>query len=255
MRLKKILGIMVVSVLIMVSITSDVVYGANDYTALQKDFYVDLSTNKKVKWYETITTNVKINGKIVGVVSTNIGTTRTKKEYSGFYYDTLLIENIVKGKKGSALNYGYCENLKVYTTAPSGSKLWSHSPVNKATSTSYNIGVGINSDGEKSISGSKNFTKNALEINDLSDTSSNYFCAEYDYLQHSFRWDWKLSKYSYYESTQISAYTLRTKKSKYDNEINIYAKFESWDSEPGFWAGAWKRYGSSTTTIEFVNQY
>ncbi len=229
---------------------------AEDLESSTCGFSVDLDVYMAPKWYNTVTTYCKLNGKTIGVCSTDVGMCRAyQKTSDGQYMDQVLIRCTMKGKNPAKNYYGYSEHLTIQSKLPSGTKLMAYSPVQTKDSVSYDVGLNAGSDKTVGISASRTFTKNALEINSYSDSSERLFKSCFDYKHHDWRWDWKLSKYSYNESTQLAHYVIKTTKSKYDVSVVVKAKFERWDAAPKYWASAYGMYAYKESTISIKSPY
>lgn len=238
------------------SVDQSVVYAASDTQASTYGFDVDLDYYKTTVWYNTITTNVKLDGNIIGVCKTNIGMTRAKQKATGGYkMDHVFVRCTMKGKNPKTNYAGYAEHLTIQSTLPSGTELMSYSPEQEATSVSYDIGVDASSDRSVGVSASTTFTKNALEINSYSDTDARLFKACYDYKHSVFRPNWSLDKYSYNESKQRAHWVIKTSKSKYATKMIVKPKFERYTSAPSYWASPYSSYSTVNQTITFTTPY
>lgn len=228
----------------------------SDTEASLYGFSVDSDYYKKTVWNKQIKTEVKIDGEIVGVCLTDIGTTRAKEKSSdGQYMDHVLIRCTMKGKNPVNGLAGYAEHLTVQSTLPNGKDLVAYSPEQVATSTSYNVGVSASSDKTVGISAGTTFTKKALEINSYTDTSERLFKACFDYQHTILRPNWKLNKYSYNESTQRMHYVIKTSDSKYKTAIWVKAKFQKWSDSPGYWATEYNKYNTGSVIIYITSGY
>lgn len=157
-------------------------YEAYDQEAYMYGFEVDSTQYEDTVWHNTVTTNVRIDGNIVGVCTTNIGMTRAKtRTSSGHYMDQVLVRCLMKGKHPKEDYVGYAEHLTVQSTLPAGTELMAYSPEQLADSISYTVGGNIGSDKKWGVSGSVTITKDALEINSYSDTDARLYKACYDY--------------------------------------------------------------------------
>lgn len=222
--------------------------------SMYNGFEVDLDTYYTPVWYNSVQTNCKLNGNIIGTCTTDIGVSRAKQKATGGYsMDQVMVRCAMKGKKPKSFYAGYSEHLTIQSKLPSRTTLMAYSPTQLATSTSYDVGVEASSDKTVGISASTTITKKALEINSYSDVSARLFKSCYDYQHHILRPNWKLSKYSYNESFQRAHYVIKTNSTeKYSMEIVVKPKFERWDNTPGYWASSYGVYSTVTHTISLT---
>lgn len=250
-----------VAIIMSVSIMAVDVNAAVDTEADVHGFNVDSGVYKKSVWYNTVTTNVKTDGHIIGVCTTKIGMTRTKNKVSNSkYIDQFFVKCTMKGRNPKSGKAGYSEDLTISSTLPSSASLIAYSPESQAGMKSYQIGVnaGYESGGKFSagISGSTNVTKKALEINNYSDTAARLVKINYDYENN---W-WIPSgyntygKYSYDESTQRMHFAAQTSKSNYAMSLLVQPKFEEM-SGVGYWSFAYSKYSIVYQTITFTTPY
>jgi len=234
------------------------VFADNGSETITYGFSVDTEYYEKPVWYTTIISNSRSAGGIVGVCTTKIGATRSKsKTTDGSYMDHFFVRCTMKGQTinpNTSLEFaGYSESLIIESELPTETELMSYSPTQIANKTTYSIGLSAGSDKSVGISASGEFTKNALEINNFSDTSKRLFKAGYDY-QHSFL-NWKLNKYSYNESQQYAHFVVKPKQSNYKMSISSIAKFQLWDSEPALFVPEYDQYTSFKYSIGFKTPY
>ena len=254
-KIKFLLMIMLMLCTVIVANPS-VVLAASDTQASTYGFDVDLDYYKTTVWYNTVTTNVKLDGNIIGVCKTNIGMTRAKQKATGGYkMDHVFVRCIMKGKNPKTNYAGYAEHLTIQSTLPSKTELMAYSPEQIATKVSYDIGINASSDKSVGISASTTFTKNALEINSYSDTDSGYFKACYDYQHAVLRPNWSLNKYSYNESKQRAHWVIKTSNSKYSTKIVVKPKFQWWSATPGYWASQYSRYSIVNQKLTLTTPY
>lgn len=252
MKLCKRIAVFGIAMLMSFSTFSNVTYAANDTEAAAYGFKVDTQQYKDTVWYNTITTNVKSGGDIIGVCTTSIGMTRTEKSVSGGkYLDQVFVKTTMKGKKPKSNKAGYSEHLTISSKLPSSASLVAYSPESKAGMKSYNIGVDV--DG---ISGSTTVTKKALEINNYSDTSARLAKICYDYENN-----WCLpsgyntyGKYAYNESIQRMHFSMKTSNSRYNMALKVKPKFEEMDGT-GYWTFTRNKFFSVDLTINFKTPY
>ncbi len=222
-------------------------------------FSINTQYYEKPVWYTTITSNCRYAGGIVGVCTTKIGVTRSKtKTTDGSYMDHFLVRCTMKGRTinaGTSTEFaGYSESLIIQSELLcEEDELMSYSPTQIATEKTYNVGLSASTDKTIGISASGEFTKKALEINNFSDTDKRLFKAGYDY-QHSF-FSWKLNRYSYNESQQYAHFVVKTNQSKYKANVDSIAKFQLWDSAPGFLVPEYDQYTSFKQSIGFKTPY
>lgn len=244
-------------IMVVAGIDNGKVYAGTDVESSAYGFSIDNDYYKKTCWYNVVTSNVKYNGNIIGTNTTYIGMTRSKSSVSGGYYlDQVMVKCVMKGKNPKSSYCGYAEHLTVESKFPSGMYLVAYSPESEAGMRTYQIGATAKSDKTIAISASTSVTKNALEINNYCDTSARKFMICYDYIHHTFRWNWDTyAKYAYNESIQRAHYTIKTKKSKYAMKLVVTSKFERWSDKPSFWANGYGRYGELEQTITFTTPY
>lgn len=90
--------------------------------------------------------------------------------------------------------YGYNRKCNLYTTIENGNELLASSPLYRASSTSYSVGLGAGVDSKGvynfSISGSVNFVSNALNITNKSSGITNRVDVSIDLNESCWSWDW-----------------------------------------------------------------
>lgn len=226
-------------------------YAANDPTAAVYGFTVDTSQYKNTVWYNTVTTNVKSGGDIIGVSTTKIGMTRLKTKSGGKYLDQVFVKCTMKGKQPKHNKAGYSESLTIRSQLPTHAELAGYSPEPKSGMSSYSIGVG-----SSGISGSTTVTKNALEINNRSNTATGYVNICYDY-DNNWWLPWNYNtygKYAYNESIQRMQYAIETTSSKYKLSLVVTPEFEEKDGTDWL-ALTNNKFGSVKQTINFTTPY
>ncbi len=255
--LRGIVGFALSICLIVCSNVNIVAFAASDVEAGAYGFNVDSGTYKTSVWYNTVTTNCKIDGKIIGVCTTSIGMTRAKKKVSGNYYlDQVFVKCTMKGKNPVKKYAGYSEHLTIKSALPKNTSLVAYSPESIANMKSYDIGVSVGSDKSVGISGSTTVTKKALDVNNYCDTSSRLVKICYDYKNN-----WLVpsgyntyGKYAYNESIQRTHYTIKTAKSKYGLSLHVIPKFEVMDGV-GYWTFSKEKYVTVDNTITFTSAF
>lgn len=259
MKLVKVIAAFTVAVIVSACNCVSSVSAANDVGASVYGFNVDNSQYKSTRWYNTVTTNVKSDGHIIGVCTTTIGNTRANKSVSGQYIDQIFVKCTMKGRNPKSGKAGYSEHLTIKSTLPSGTSLAAYSPESQAGMKSYQIGAnaGASKSGVSAgISGSTTVTKKALTINNYCDTAARLVEICYDYKNN-----WNIfsgyetyGKYSYNESIQRMNYAIKTGKSKYKTSIVVIPKFEEMDGT-GYWTFTKKKWYSVNQTITFTTSY
>lgn len=171
MRFKKTVAA-ILSVVLIFSNSCIVFASDNDVEAELYGFEVDNSKFYDTIWYTDIKTNVYCSSTLIGVCTTNIGVTGSRKKVSGNKnLDQIMIKCTMKGR-GADCIYGYSEHLTIESKLPSGTQLVSYSPVAEAEMASYDVGCSASTDKTAGISASTKVTKKALEINCYSDTAA-----------------------------------------------------------------------------------
>lgn len=250
--------IMILGLCVAGNVSPTLVYASTenpDEAAAIYGFEIDLDRYHQSVWYNTVTTNVKADGNVIGVCTTKMGMTRAKqKTSSGDYMDHMLVRCTMKGRNPVTNYAGYSEHLTIQSTLPTDTELMGYSPVQLANSISYEVGGSVGTDKIVGVSGSVTIEEKALEINSYSDTDARLFKACYDY-QHGILLTWKLNKYSYNESKQLANWVIGTKDSSYGMKLIVKAKFERYDAVPGFWATSFLEYYTMNQTITFKSVY
>ena len=233
------------------------VYAGTDVEASGYGFIVDDEYYRTSYWYNTVTSNVKCDGNIIGTNCIDIGMTRTKSTLTGgTYFDQVMIRCSMKGKNPKSGYCGYSEHLTVESKVPNGTTLVAYSPESEAGMTSYDVGCAVDTDGTVGLSATTTVTKKALEVNSYSNGGSGKFKVCYDYIHHLARWNWDVyGKYAYEESRQRSHFTVKTTKSRYKMELVVTSKFERWSIKPSFWAVPSNQYATLIHTITFTTPY
>ncbi len=235
------------------------VSAANDVGASIYGFNVDNSQYNSTKWYNTVITNVKADGHIIGVCTTTIGNTRAKTKVSGQYIDQIFVKCTMKGRNPVSGKAGYSEHLTIQSNMPNGGALAAYSPESQAGMKSYQIGAnaGASKSGVSAgISGSTTVTKKALTINNYCDTAAGVakICYDYENNWNIFSGYETYGKYSYNESIQRMNYAIKTGKSRYYTAIYVTPKFELMDGT-GYWTWTKKKWYSTVKPISFQTSY
>lgn len=246
---------LIAAVIMLVSATAVNVNAESDVGASAYGFEVNSNLYKKSKWYNTITTNVRSEGYIIGVCTTKIGMTRAKNKVSGKYLDQFFVKCTMKGRCPLSKKAGYSEDLMISSTLPSTASLVGYSPESQAGMSQYQVGASVSSS-SVGISGSTTVTKKALEIYNLSDTAARLVKVDYDYENN---W-WvpqgynTYGKYSYNESVQRMNFAAETNKSKYKMSLLVQPKFEEMRGT-GYWTFSKNKYYKVNQTITFTTLY
>ena len=237
--------------------TRTTVFASSDVEAGAYGFTVDSGTYKPSIWYNTITTNCRSDGKIIGVCTTTIGMTRAKNAVSGGkYLDQVFVKCTMKGKNPAKNYAGYSEHLTIMSALPNDTSLVAYSPESVANMKSYNIGASVSSDKTVGISGSTTVTQKALVVNNYCDTAARLAKICYDHKNN-----WLVpsgyntyGKYSYNESIQRMHFTIKTSKSRYTLSLHAIPKFEVMDGV-GYWTSSKGEYTTIDQLITFTSAY
>lgn len=251
---RKVIIIVICFCLIITYQKSEFALAGNDTASAAYGFIVDSGSYKTSVWYNQISTNIKINGYIVGVQTANIGMTRSKNT-GKTYYDQVMIKATMKGKQPKTTYTGYAEHLTIESSLPSGTTLVNYSPESEASMKSYTVGLNANNN-SVGLTASTTVTQKALVINNYCDTSSKLFKICYDYQHAKLAVNAKsINTYSYNESVQRAHYTLRTTQSKYKIKITFKAKFQRYIGAPSYWAQMTNDYCTVNKTVSLTSPY
>lgn len=246
--------IIVVTILSLCFMVSDVAKAQTDVESSVYGFNVDLDLYNDVKWRDLGYIAVRADGNIIGICSISIGMTRAKSKSSdGKYMDHVFVLCTMKGKKAKQLYDGYSESLTVKSNLSKSDTLMAFSPATTTSGESYAIGADASTDYSAGVSASVSFERNELVVRNKSDKTIPMFEAFYDYQQPMSRFS--SVAYSYDSSNQRAHWVTKTKQSKYPVYINITAKFERWNDEPGFWATAYGLYYTNGISLCYRSQY
>lgn len=267
--MKKIVSICLFATLVFISLNSTTV-DASTYSSVY-GFTYDTEFYENVGWNTNKIMYVKYNSRDIGATTLHTGYYKLYDQYEEvsdidvYVMMTRVIMTPMKTEEyscglfnwGTCQDFGYSENLNIssdldYYSSGSDNNLLYYAPKTQATTTSYNVGLGLSAkaDGEVggSITASTTFLDKDLDIINHSSTPGKFYSTEYNYKLPTFRWESK--NYFIEETEQFSLFIVENPSSRtyFSNLIEVYAKFtvgNGW----GYWDNYnSSEYGTNTTT-------
>lgn len=216
-----------------------------------------------VTWNEEEVISAYYNGKCIGMTCIYQGKAVAKQMISGKYAITYLtaVKTCPQNAKYSRkvlwwtdtwTEYGFNKTCELSATLTSGSKLLSSTPSYKASDTTYSVGVGagVDSSGANgSISGSVNFTDEAINISNYSSTANNKVDIRINLNESSWRWDWKRYKYAQQENFQLYTFTVLSDNKYVNQTIKVNTQYRTMDSNANYWKSRYNHYASCSTNV------
>lgn len=213
-----------------------------------------------VSWDSERVSNCYYSGKSIGVSYIYIGKAVANEQVDGKYVVTYLVVVKTCPQKASYskkvlwwtnkwTEYGYNTKCEISAVLSGDQSLVTSLPKYSVSDTSYSIGggIGVDSSGlNGSISGSVNYTSEALNISNSSSTSDRKVDIKINLNQSIFRWDWKRYKYAQQENIQLFSFTTLTSNTSYSQPITINTQYATADSNANWWMEDCGHYGAGS---------
>jgi hypothetical protein len=216
-----------------------------------------------VTWNEKKEVSAKYNGVKIGTTEIYQGKAISKKLVQGKYAITYLTavktcpqeaqySEKVLWKRKYWSEYGYNSKCELSASLAYGSNLLSSTPKYSVEDTSYSVGIqaGVDTSGPSgAISGSVNYTDEAIDITNYSSTSNKKVDIRINLNESIWRLDWKRYKYAEQENIQLFTFTVLTYYNNVKQNISIYTRYGTMNSHARFWMDTCSHYASCTANV------